>query len=66
MPAPPVPRRARRPFPRAVRSFMSKLVQILFLLVLIVLVGGVAFLATWDMPAPTEPVQRVIPNDRFG
>lgn len=45
---------------------MSKLVQILFLLVLIVLVGGTAFLATWDMPAPTQPVQRVIPNDRFG
>ncbi|WP_193552246.1 hypothetical protein [Oleisolibacter albus] len=45
---------------------MSKLVQILLLLVLILVVGSVAFLATWDMPAPSAPVERVIPNDRFG
>lgn len=45
---------------------MSKLLKILLLLVLVIGVGGFAFLATWDMPAPSQPVERVIPNDRFG
>jgi len=37
----------------------------LFLLVGLVILGGVAFLATWDMPPPTAKVEKVIPNDRF-
>ncbi|MFC7332687.1 hypothetical protein [Rhodocista pekingensis] len=45
---------------------MSKLIQILLLLVLILVIGGVVFLATWDMPPPAAPVERVIPNERFG
>jgi hypothetical protein len=36
-------------------------------LVLILLVGGgVAFLATWDIPAPRSKVEKVIPADRLG
>ena len=31
----------------------------------VALVGGAVFLATWDMPAPTATVEKVIPNDRF-
>lgn len=38
---------------------------ILLLLVVLLLVGGVAFLFTWDIPPPSERVEKVIPNDRF-
>ena len=39
----------------------------LFLLFLIVLIlaGGAVFLLTWDIPAPTAPIEKVVPNDRF-
>lgn len=33
--------------------------------VIVALVGGVAVLATWDMPAPTTTIEKVIPNERF-
>lgn len=36
-----------------------------FLLLLVLLGGGAMFLITWDIPPPTAPVQKVIPNDRF-
>ena len=39
--------------------------RVLVALVLTVVVGGAAFLATWDPPAPTARVERVIPNERF-
>jgi hypothetical protein len=38
--------------------------RILFALVVVVVLGGVAFLATWDMPAPTATTEKVISNDR--
>lgn len=41
------------------------MVKFLILLVLAVIVGGVAFLATWDMPPPSAVTEKVIPNDRF-
>jgi len=37
----------------------------LILFVLVLIVGGAAFLATWNMPPPTATVEKVIPNDRF-
>ncbi len=39
--------------------------KFLILLVLIVIIGGTAFLATWDMPPPSAVTEKVIPNDRF-
>ncbi|WP_274611002.1 hypothetical protein [Rhodovibrio sodomensis] len=39
-----------------------------FFLVVIVLgaiVAGGIFLTTWEIPAPTQTVEKVIPNDRF-
>lgn len=36
-----------------------------FLLLLVAAGGGVAFLAAWDIPAPTASVERVIPDERF-
>ena len=44
---------------------MSMLVKILLLVVVLVGVGGFAVLASVDLPAPSQPVERVIPNDRF-
>ncbi|MFA6019643.1 MAG: hypothetical protein WC722_05215 [Rhodospirillales bacterium] len=44
---------------------MKTLTRILFVLVLATIGGGVAFLATWDMPPPTAKVEKVIPNERF-
>lgn len=44
---------------------MSKLARVVILLVVVVLVGAGIFLATWNIPAPSTPVEKVIPNDRL-
>lgn len=44
---------------------MSRLIGFVFILVLVGAVGGVGFLATWDMPAPTQTVEAVLPDDQF-
>ncbi|MDA0260659.1 MAG: hypothetical protein O3A21_00455 [Proteobacteria bacterium] len=44
---------------------MSRTPIILLLIVLAGIVGGFAFLATWDIPPPSARVEQVIPNDRF-
>lgn len=33
--------------------------------VALIVLGGVVFLATWDMPPPTATTEKVIPNERF-
>jgi len=44
---------------------MRSLTKFLAIL-LIVAVGGVAaFLATWDIPAPSQKVDKVLNDDRF-
>lgn len=42
-----------------------RFVTILLVLLLLLFGGGAAFLMTWDIPPPTAPVQKVIPNDRL-
>ena len=44
---------------------MSRIVSVFFVLLLLVVGGGMAVLATWDMPAPSRTVEKVIPDDRF-
>lgn len=44
---------------------MSKASLILLFLFVVVIVGGVAFLATWDIPAPSARVEKVLPDERF-
>ena len=41
--------------------------KVIIILVLVVLFGGLGagFLVTWDMPAPSEPREKIISNDRF-
>jgi hypothetical protein len=41
---------------------LFKFVAIVFV---IAVVAGGAFLATWEIPAPSEQVEKTIPNDRF-
>ena len=38
--------------------------RVIIIVVLVLIVGGVAFLATRSIPAPSVPVEKVIPNDR--
>lgn len=42
--------------------------KVVLILILLLLVGGVGagFLVTWDMPAPSEPKEKIISNDRLG
>lgn len=44
---------------------MKKATLIILILLLAAIGGGGAFLAGWDIPAPTAPVEKVIPNERF-
>lgn len=44
---------------------MGKFILVLFALFTVALGGGAVFLATWDIPAPSQSVERVLPDDRF-
>jgi len=44
---------------------MSRLPVFLFFFILAVVVGGVGVLATWDIPAPVSPIEKVLPDERF-
>jgi hypothetical protein len=38
--------------------------RVIIAAVVVVVVGAVTFLATRNIPAPSAPVEKVIPNDR--
>ena len=42
-----------------------KLFAILFLFLLALVVAGGVFLLTWDIPPPSQTVEKVLPDDRF-
>ncbi len=42
---------------------MNMISRIVFALLAVVVLGGAVFLASWDIPAPSAPVEKVIPND---
>ena len=44
---------------------MSHLLRILLIVLALVIVGGLVFLAVWDIPAPTARVEKVIPDERL-
>lgn len=44
---------------------MKHFSRVVVLVVFALVIGGAVFLATWDIPAPTASVEKVIPNDRF-
>jgi len=44
---------------------MKNISRVVFVLVVLMLIGGGTFLATWDIPPPVKKVERVLPDDRF-
>ena len=46
-------------------KLMNRMPVILFILVLVLAVGGVGVLAKWDIPAPVNTVEKVLPDERF-
>jgi len=44
---------------------MGKVTVGLVIVVVLVLLGGMAFLAFWNPPAPSAPVEKVLPDARF-
>jgi len=61
----PIVLRIQRLFERPDRDRMSTLTKTLILIVVLALGGGTVFLATWEIPAPSKMVERVIDDDRF-
>jgi hypothetical protein len=37
----------------------------LLAVILIAVVAGALFLSMWDIPAPSQRIEQVLPNDRF-
>ncbi len=44
---------------------MNRLTLIAVAAVVIALAGGAIFLATWEIPAPSAKVDKVVPDARF-
>ena len=44
---------------------VGKLTIAFVILIVLALLGGMAFLAFWNPPPPSAPVEKVIPNERF-
>lgn len=44
---------------------MNLLIKALLGLILLIVVGGGIFLATWEIPPPSAQVERPIPDSRF-
>jgi len=44
---------------------MKKIILFLVILLIVSVAGGMAFLATWDIPAPSQNVEKVLNNDKF-
>jgi hypothetical protein len=44
---------------------MSTFRRVLIIVVLVVVLGGVTLLVTWDIPPPTARVEQVIPDEEL-
>lgn len=44
---------------------MKSFSKIVLILALALVLGGGTFLVTWDFPAPSKEVKKVLPDDRF-
>ena len=47
------------------KEILEEFFHLVFVAVIVVIVGGVVFLASWDIPAPVAGVEKVIPDERF-
>jgi len=44
---------------------MGKVVLVALAVVVLAVAGGLAWLAFYDIPAPKQPIERVLPDARF-
>jgi hypothetical protein len=44
---------------------MSKVSVLIIVAIAAVVAVGLGLLAAWDIPAPTAPVEKIVPDDRF-
>ncbi len=44
---------------------MSRAFRYLVIILALLVVVGLGYLATGDLPAPRAPVEKIVPNDRF-
>jgi hypothetical protein len=44
---------------------MGKITIAFVLVIALLLIGGAVFLALWNPPAPSAPVEKVLPDARF-
>jgi hypothetical protein len=44
---------------------MTRLMIAIFVVLLIAVIGGGAFLAMWEIPAPSATLEKTLPDDRF-
>lgn len=44
---------------------MGTFSRLLILLAVVVVLGGLIFVVTWDIPPPTRQVETVIPDERL-
>lgn len=44
---------------------MKKLTTAIAAAIVVLIVVGMAFVSTWDIPPPSKVVEKVIPDDRF-
>ena len=44
---------------------MAKFGGLIFLTLVVLLLGGTAFLAVWDIPPPTSKIEQTLPDDAF-
>ena len=49
----------------ASRGGMGKVTVALVIAIVLSLLGGMAFLAFWNPPPPSAPVEKVLPDARF-
>jgi hypothetical protein len=60
--------RASPAWPKAVdygNEVMAAVGRVLIMILLAALIGGAAYLMFWDIPAPRQPVEVTVPNDRL-
>ena len=44
---------------------MKKFLVVVAAVVVLIIAAGIAFLATWDIPPPTAPVEKAIPDEKL-
>ena len=44
---------------------MTKIARMIFVPIFAGITGAFIFLATWDIPAPSSTVEKVLPDDSF-